>query len=148
MNGLIIFFLEMPIVSYVERHKISKIKVVAVGCLLMAISLFLMLVNSWAGILIVMMLFMTFGEMFAFPFSNAVALSRAPKGHEGRYMAIYTMSFSLAHILSAKVGMEIIEYYGYQMNWFFMGTLGLTGMIVGIWVFRLVQKENNFKKIS
>ena len=150
MNGLIIFFMEMPLVSYIERHKISKVKVVAVGCLLMAISLFLMLINTWAGILVIMMLFMTFGEMFAFPFSNSVALSRAPKGHEGRYMAIYTMSFSLAHILSAKVGMGIIDYYSkpygsayaYQMNWLFMGVLGLLGTLSGIWVFKLIQKEN------
>jgi predicted MFS family arabinose efflux permease len=141
MNGLLIFFLEMPIVSYVERNKINKIKVVTWGCFLMAISLFLMLFNSWAGILIIMMLFMTFGEMFAFPFSNAVSLSRAPKGHEGRYMAIYTMSFSLAHILSAKMGMEIIDYFGYQMNWLFMGTLGIFGMLAGIYVFHLIQKE-------
>ena len=145
MNGLMIFFMEMPIVSYVERHQISKVKVVAAGCFLMAISLFLMLVNTWAGILLIMMLFMTFGEMFAFPFSNSVALDRAPKGHEGRYMAIYTMSFSLAHIISSKVGFGIIEYYkpfGYPKNWLFMGTLGLLGMFCGIWVYRLIQKES------
>ena len=142
MNGLLIFFLEMPMVSYVERHKISKVKVVAAGSLLMGVSLFLLLLNTWAGILIIMMVFMTFGEMFAFPFSNSVALSRAPKGHEGRYMAIFTMSFSLAHILSAKVGMEIIAYYGYQMNWIFMGMLGVLGMFSGIWVFRLIRNEN------
>ena len=142
MNGLMIFFLEMPLVSYVERHKISKVKVVAMGCFLMAIGLFLLLINTWAGVLILMMLFMTVGEMFAFPFSNSVALSRAPKGHEGRYMAIYTMSFSLAHIISSKVGMEIIEYHGYQVNWFVMGILGLLGMLSGIWVFRLIKKEN------
>ncbi|MCA6422732.1 MAG: MFS transporter [Flavobacterium sp.] len=143
MNGLMIFFLEMPIVSYVERHHISKVKVVALGSLLMAISMLLMLINTWSGILIIMMVFMTFGEMFAFPFSNSVSLSRAPKGHEGRYMAIYTMSFSSAHILSAKMGMEIIEYFGYQMNWLFMGLLGLLGFILGIWVFRLIRNENN-----
>ncbi len=142
MNGLMIFFLEMPLVSYVERHKISKVKVVAMGCFLMAIGLFLLLINTWAGVLILMMLFMTVGEMFAFPFSNSVALSRAPKGHEGRYMAIYTMSFSLAHIISSKVGMEIIEYHGYQVNWFVMGILGLLGMLSGIWVFRLIKQEN------
>jgi predicted MFS family arabinose efflux permease len=87
------------------------------------------------------MLFMTFGEMFSFPFSNSVALSRAPKGHEGRYMAIYTMSFSSAHILRTKLGMEIIEYFGYQINWLVMGTLGLLGAIAGVYVFRLIQRE-------
>ncbi|RKS02545.1 MFS transporter [Flavobacterium sp. 102] len=144
MNGVLVFFCEMPIVSYVERKKINKVKVVAFGCFLMAISMFLMLFNTWVGILTTMMVFMTFAEMFAFPFSNSVALSRAPKGHEGRYMAIYTMSFSLAHILSAKVGMEIIEYYkkdGYQMNWLYMGLLGLIGCICGYWVFKLIQAE-------
>jgi predicted MFS family arabinose efflux permease len=141
LNGLMIFFLEMPLVSYVERHKISKVKVVATGVLLMAISLFLLLINTWAGVLIIMMLFITFGEMFSFPFSNSVALSRAPKGHEGRYMAIYTMSFSSAHILSTKMGMEIIEYFGYQINWLVMGTLGLLGAIAGVYVFRLIQRE-------
>ena len=142
LNGLIIFFIEMPLVSYVERNNISKVKVVALGCFFMAISLFLMLINTWAGILIIMMLFMTFGEMFAFPFSNSVALSRAPKGHEGRYMAIYTMSFSLAHIFSSKIGMEIIDNFGYQINWFVMGNLGLLATLAGFHVFRLIQKEH------
>ena len=141
LNGVLVFFCEMAIVGYVERKNINKVKIVSFGSLFMAISMFLMLINTWAGILIIMMLFMTFAEMFAFPFSNSVALSRAPKGHEGRYMAIYTMSFSLAHILSAKTGMEIIERYGYQANWFFMGMLGILGAILGIWVYRLIQKE-------
>jgi MFS family permease len=111
----------------------------------MAISLFLMLVNTWSGILIIMMIFMTFGEMFAFPFSNSFAMSRAPKGHEGRYMAIFTMSYSLAHILSAKAGMEVIEHFGYQTNWFFMGVLGLISIFLGLWVIKLVQKEKKLK---
>ncbi len=141
LNGLMIFFLEMPIVSYVERNKMNKVKIINLGCLAMAISMFLMLVNFWVGILIVMMLFMTFGEMLAFPFSNSFAIGRAPKGHEGRYMAIFTMSFSLAHILSAKVGMTIIEKFGYQANWLFMGLLGLVGVLLGYWVLVLVRRE-------
>ncbi|MEI7510187.1 MAG: MFS transporter [Flavobacterium sp.] len=141
MNGIIIFFLEMPIVGYVERKKIDKVKMVSLGCLMMAISLFLMLIQTWAGVLIVMMVFMTFAEMFVFPFSNSFAISRAPKGHEGRYMAIFTMSYSLAHILSAKVGMGIIDHWSYQANWFFMGTLGLIAFALGLWVIKMVGKE-------
>ena len=141
LNGVLIFFLEMPIVSYIERHKINKLKVITIGCLAMAISMYLLLVNQWAGILIIMMLFMTFGEMFVFPFSNSFAMSRAPKGHEGRYMAIFTMSYSTAHILSAEAGMDMIRLFSYQNNWFFMGTLGIIGVLLFIWVIKLVQKE-------
>ena len=141
MNGILIFFLEMPIVGYVERNKTDKVKMVTLGCLLMGISMYLLLINTWVGILVVMMVFMTFAEMFVFPFSNSFAMSRAPKGHEGRYMAIFTMSYSLAHILSAKVGMGIIDHWGYQANWAFMGTLGLVAFVLGIWTMKLVKNE-------
>lgn len=141
LNGVLVFFLEMPIVNYIEKNKINKLKVITYGCLAMAISLYLLMVNTWVGILIVMMLFMTFAEMFVFPFSNSFAISRAPKGHEGRYMAIFTMSYSSAHILSGKIGMTIVDNYGYQTNWFFMGSLGILSVVLGIWVIQLVAKE-------
>jgi len=141
LNGILIFFLEMPIVSYIEKHKINKLKVIMFGCLAMAISMYLLLINNWAGILIIMMLFMTFGEMFAFPFSNSFAMSRAPKGHEGRYMAIFTMSYSCAHILSAEAGMDMIRLFSYQSNWFFMGTLGIIGVLLFFWVIKIIEKE-------
>ncbi len=41
----------------------------------MAISMYLLLLNTWVGVLIVMMVFMTFAEMFVFPFSNSFAMS-------------------------------------------------------------------------
>lgn len=145
LNGIMIFFIEMALVSYVERKKVNKLKIFTYGLIAMSLSMFLLLINFWAGILIVMMVFMTFGEMFSFPFSNSFAISRAPKGHEGRYMAIFTMSFSLAHIISAKAGMEIIEYYGYQMNWLLMGILGLIGTLLGFWVIRLVEEEKRIE---
>lgn len=141
LNGVLIFFLEMPIVSYIEKHKINKLKVITYGCLAMAISMYLLLINQWAGILIIMMLFMTFGEMFVFPFSNSFAMSRASKGHEGRYMAIFTMSYSTAHIFSAEAGMDMIRLFSYQSNWFFMGTLGVIGILLFIWTNKLVTKE-------
>ena len=141
LNGLIIFFLEMPIVSIFERRQIPKLQIILWGSLLMSLSFFVLLHNSWAGILIVSIIFITFGEMFIFPFSNSFALSRAPKGHEGRYMALFTMSFSLAHIASSKTGMEIISQVGYQTNWLFMALLGILSMGCCFWLKNLVRKE-------
>ncbi|MES2544261.1 MAG: MFS transporter [Bacteroidota bacterium] len=148
LNGLLVFFLEMPIVSYVERKKLNKVKVVTYGGLAMTISMFLLTINSWSGILIIMMLFMTFGEMFAFPFSNSFVMSRAPKGHEGRYMAIFTMAYSLAHIMSSGVGLKLVDKYGFQINWFVMGGLGLLCVVLGIVVINRVRKEKNHQSIS
>ncbi|HEU4496845.1 MAG TPA: MFS transporter [Flavobacterium sp.] len=125
LNGLIIFFLEMPAVAYLERKKANLLKIIFWGTFLFSLGFFVLVFNSWPGILIVSMIFITFGEMLNFPFSNTFAISRAPKGHEGRYMALFTMSFSLAHITSAKLGMEVISRFGYQANWILMGSLGL-----------------------
>lgn len=141
LNGLLIFFLEMPIVSYFERKNVNKLKIVLWGAMLMSISFYLLLINVWAGILVISLLFITVGEMFAFPFSNSFAMNRAPRGHEGRYMALYTMSFSLAHIMSSKSGMDIISHAGYQMNWFVMGTLGALAALCALYVLKLSKEE-------
>lgn len=142
LNGIMIFFLEMPIVGYFERKNVPKIKIVLWGALLMGLSFYTLLININIGILLLSLLFLTFGEMFCFPFSNSFAMGRAPRGQEGRYMALYTMTFSLAHILSAKTGMEIIDREGYNTNWIFMGTAGLLAVIALIFLQRLLLKEN------
>jgi len=141
LNGLLIFFLEMPFVTIMERKQIPKLHIILWGSVMMAISFFVLLINIWAGILVVSIIFITFGEMFIFPFSNSFALSRAPKGHEGRYMAFFTMSFSLAHIASSKTGMEVISRFGYQTNWFFMGMLGILAILCCIYLKKLVREE-------
>jgi predicted MFS family arabinose efflux permease len=144
LNGLLIFFLEMPIVSFTQRKNINQLRIIFWGAILMSLSFYVLLINIWAGMLIVSILFITFGEMFIFPFSNSFALSRAPKGHEGRYMALFTMSFSLAHIASSKTGLTIIDAYGYQTNWLVMGSLGFLSVAGCIWLQKLVQKEKDY----
>lgn len=142
LNGLLIFALEMPIVSYFERKQKGKLKIIFWGALMMGFSFYTLLIDFWAGMLIVSMILISIGEIFAFPFSNAFAMSRAPLGHEGRYMALYTMSFSLAHIVSSKAGLGIIADYGYQVNWFVMGSFGVIAAMCCLWIQKLLQVEN------
>lgn len=141
MNGLLIFVFEMPIVSSFESKRTPKIKLILAGSLMMTLSFFVLLWDTFAGILIFSMVLMTFGEIFIFPFSNSFALSRAPKGHEGRYMAFFTMSFSLAHIGSSKTGMDLIAHFGYKTNWIVMGTIGLIATFACIYLLKLLKRE-------
>jgi len=143
LNGLLIFLLEMPIVSIVERKNIRKLKMIFWGSFAMMLSFVALLFDAWVGVLTISVVFMTFGEMFIFPFSNSFALSRAPKGHEGRYMALFTMSFSLAHIMSAKLGLGISSNFSYETNWLFMGSCGLLATFCCVWLMKLVREENS-----
>lgn len=141
LNGFLVFLLEMPIVSRIEREKINKIKIISYGALCCALGYFILLFDSWVIILVVSIVLLTFGEIFAFPFSNAVALDRAPKGQEGQYMGLFTMSFSLAHIVCSKTGLDIIAHFGYQTNWIVMGSLGMLAVFCCVWLLRMLKAE-------
>lgn len=141
MNGFIIFLLEMPLVHYMEKSLLDRMKIITWSLFLMALSFLVLNVSGWTGVLIIGMLFITFGEMLAFPFTNNFAMNRAPAGKEGRYLALYTMAFSLAHIFSAKTGMEMIDRFGYDANWYIMGGLGLLAMVLMLWLRKTLHHE-------
>ncbi|WP_395048930.1 MDR family MFS transporter [Flavobacterium sp.] len=142
LNGLLVFLLEMPIVSIIERKKINKIKIISYGALCVALGYYILLIDSWVFILVISIVLLSLGEIFTFPFSNAVALNRAPKGQEGQYMGLFTMSFSLAHIACSKTGLDIIAHFGYQTNWIVMGSLGMLALFCSVWLNRMLLSEN------
>ena len=84
-----------------------------------------------------------FGEMIAFPFSNAFAVERSKKGNQGEYMALYAISFSLSHIFSHNAGMQIVDRFGYEFTWNFIALLGLLGVFILIVLSRVLKRENN-----
>ena len=130
LNGFLIFILEMPLIHYIEKTLLNRLKIITLSLALFSISFIVLNVTLWSGILVISMLLITIGEMLAFPFTNNFAMNRAPEGKEGRYMALYTMAFSLAHIFSAKTGMEIIARFGYVENWFLMGACAFLAVIL------------------
>jgi predicted MFS family arabinose efflux permease len=117
LNGLLIAVFEMPIVSYLETKGWAKITNIITGCALTGLSFLLLNLTNWSGILVVGVVLMTVGEMIAFPFSNAFAMQRARNGNAGEYMALYSISFSVAHIFGHNSGMQLIEQFGFGITW-------------------------------
>jgi predicted MFS family arabinose efflux permease len=142
MNGLMIFILEMPLVKYFENTTAPKLIYVVVGGVLVALSFLVVNWFSFVGVLIIGMLFMTVGEMMAFPFSNAFAMDRARKGRQGQYMALYTVAFSMAHIVGHNLGMQSVEKWGYEFTWYLMGGI----MIFASFLFFLLLKMLKVEK--
>ncbi len=89
-----------------------------IGFGLLAFSFLILNLSSWTGVLVIGMLLMTFGEMVAFPFSNAFAMDRARRGNQGEYMALYSIAFSISHIFGHNSGMRSIAYFGYELTWY------------------------------
>jgi len=140
-NGVLIVLIEMPLVSWIESKKISNPKLFFYSSFLMGISFVFLLFDSFWEILILHMFLITVGEMISFPFTNTFAMSRAKKGHEGSYMAWYSMSFSFAHIFCPILSFTIIEQFGYKTNWSLTAIYGLAAMLLSVWLYQILKKS-------
>jgi len=134
LNGLLIFLTEMPLIHRLEGSSLSMVQIIFWSLILFAASFFVLNIAISISILIISMIIITVAEMLAFPFANAFAMKRAIKGKEGLYMAAYTMAFSLAHIFSAKTGMEVVDRFGFDANWYLMGGLSLIAVLLSVWL--------------
>jgi len=123
LNGFLIFIFEMPLVKFLESIKYTKMGLIFLGIVLTGLSFLVLNMTTWTGVLVIGMLFMTFGEMIAFPFSNAFAAERAKKGNHGEYMALYSISFSIAHIFGHNAGLQMSSHLGFDNTWFIIAAI-------------------------
>jgi predicted MFS family arabinose efflux permease len=143
LNGFLIFLFEMPLIKYLEGKVRSTLFHVITGTILVSISFLLINLTGWVGILLVGMIFLTLGEMIAFPFSNSFALKRAEGGRQGSYMAMYSIAFSIGHIFGHNSGMQLIDKFGYTLTWNVMILLSLVACGLLMYVMFLVKKESS-----
>jgi len=123
INGLLIFIFEMPLIKWLENTKYTKLGLMYFGAILTGLSFLILNFTSWSGVLIIGMVLMTVGEMVAFPFSNAFAVNRAQKGNQGEYMALYSMSFSIAHIFGHNAGLQMTASFGFENTWYVVSSI-------------------------
>lgn len=135
MNGLLIAFVEMPLVFRLEG-RVEKVVMVSMGAGMIGLSF--LVYNAVSGVLfasILSVFLVTVGEMFNFPFANSIALGRSGPSNRGQYMALYAMGFSVAHILSPVIGMQVAGALGYPTLWYLL--VGLTAIsLTGFWLLR------------
>ena len=133
----------MPLIKWLENSRFTKTGLMLFGAILTGLSFIILNFTTWSGILIIGMLLMTFGEMIAFPFSNAFAMDRAKKGNQGEYMALYSIAFSIAHIFGHNSGMQLIDNFGFDNTWSLITILGFIGVLC-LWILiRVTNKEKN-----
>jgi MFS family permease len=70
------------------------------------------------------------------PFSNSYSLSRSAEGNRGKYMGLYTMTYSVANIVGPYFGLQIAARYGFDVLWYVSGLMCLPTIAGLLWMKR------------
>lgn len=146
LNGLLIFVFEMPLVKYFEQPKFNVFTILFVSTLLFASSFFVLNLMNWWGMLVLGMILMSFAEILNFPFMNSFAMSRGQGSNLGAYMALFTMAFSVSHIVGHNSGMQLIDHVGFDTTWYIMTGALVSASILILVLKSLIKKEERDNK--
>ncbi|UXP31150.1 MFS transporter [Reichenbachiella agarivorans] len=144
LNGLLIFLVEMPIIYALDKRSTRPFLVMVIGSVCLMLSFVFLFIPGWTGVLVVGMVLATFAEIFCFPYSNNYAMQRGGAGNEGRYMAYYAMTFSLAHIVGHNFGMQVSDQLGFETLFVIMTLLSL----VSVLLFALIGRKENQEELT
>ena len=142
-NGLLIFLTEMPLVRFCEERRFGLHTLLRVSVLLIATSFLVLNVWPTVAFLWVGMLCLTVGEMLFFPFTNRMANERADRGRPGAYMGLYTIAWSVAHIIGHSLGLNLVAWTGYERTWWIFSGVLLVGVGLLVLLERVMRRERS-----
>lgn len=132
INGLLIAFIEMVLVYYLEKKR-TVLYFIRAGALLTAVGYLMMNIVPpvFLSALIAVVL-ITIGEIFVLPFANNYWVSRSNVNNRGSYAALYTMAWSTAHVVAPTFGSQVVQHGSFNLLWWLVGLLCI-GVATGAW---------------
>ncbi len=141
MNAAIVVLFEMVLVHWSERR--ARMPLIALGCFLICAGFGLMPFGTSIGYAAFTIVVWSVGEMLSLPLINAVVADRAGVGQRGRYMGLYTMSFSTAFVLGPAGGTWLYEHLGADELWYVVGSVGLPLALGSLWLRRALEARRS-----
>jgi predicted MFS family arabinose efflux permease len=130
LNGIGVALVEMFLITYI-RNRWTQFNFITVGICLLIIGYTLYISFHGIWVLVAVMVLFTMSEMLVMPFMATYSMDRGQSKSLGQYMALYSIAWSIALILSPVVGSLLIEHFGFVTLWFTMIGLSLLA-ITGI----------------
>lgn len=132
LNGVLIAAIEMVLVHKLEGKRNGILYIIG-GVIAAGIGYMLFNIlppTTITAVLIV--IFITFGEMLSMPFMNSFWISRTNEYNRGEYAALYTMSWSAAQVIAPFLGSNVIFYGGFNLLWWLLGGISMI-TAMGYW---------------
>jgi len=125
INGIIIALIEMVLIYKLEGRR-SNLVYISFGIMLIGFSFLLLTIPGIGfGIALIMIIFVTIGEILSMPFMNSFWISRTQPENRGQYAALYSMAWSAAQTLGPMSGSQMVHHYGFLGLWFLVGLICL-----------------------
>ncbi len=102
LNAVICATVEMPLITRLRR--IAPLRLVTIGILFFATGFAILPFGSSGWFAALTVVIWTFGEILSFPQFSAMVALRAGENRRGRYMGLYSLSFSTALVLGPAIG--------------------------------------------
>ncbi|MCC6754221.1 MAG: MFS transporter [Saprospiraceae bacterium] len=141
INGLLIAAFEMVAVFSLEH--IRKLKLIAAGTFVtgLAFVVFNVLPLPALQLALISSVILTAGEILAMPFLLSYTMSRSTPATIGQYASLYTMSYSVAHVLGSYSGGAVADRLGFSVLWWSVGGLST---IVALTYYRMHKVEARY----
>lgn len=135
INPIMIVLLQLPITSGITRF--HRGTVIVVGTAIIAVGFGATgLVDSTTMFALTIMIW-TLGELFQAPLMQAIVSDMAPADMRGRYMGMFSMSFSSAIMIGAPVGGMVLQHLGGAYVWGGCLAIGLLAALI----YHTIRKE-------
>ena len=115
VNTVLIVLLEMILMEKIRKYPLARM--INVSFILLGVGFGLMPLGRGFAFAGLAMAILTFGEMLSMPLVTALIAGRADDTTRGRYMGMFSFSFSLAFIISPAAGTAIYERFGGDAVW-------------------------------
>jgi len=115
VNTVLIVLLEMILMEKIRKYPLARM--INLSFILLGLGFGLMPLGRGFAFAGLAMAILTFGEMLSMPLVTALIAGRADDTTRGRYMGMFSFSFSLAFIISPAAGTAIYERFGGDAVW-------------------------------
>jgi predicted MFS family arabinose efflux permease len=123
INGILIVLIEMPLIHLLEKKDI--LKVISIGTLFIFVGFSMLPLGISFLFVAFSVVVWTIGEILIFPYVSAFISNRATNLNRGKYMGLFTLTFSLAMVIGPAFGSWIYNRFSPATLWFSIGLLGI-----------------------
>lgn len=127
-NGIMVILFQVAVTQYAKR--LQPVRAVGIGAIFYTFGCTaVILAQGFWGFWICMVI-MTIGELILMPTSSTYVANLAPADKRGRYMSVYSLTWSMAAGLSPLMGSNLNDHFGPQAMWIGGGIVGAISVLI------------------